>query len=273
MTERNRENKKGKGSISHTSNFVDSDEEKSIRQVTQIDGIGQHKFNEIVSLFSDPSISSTAYLRSNKKRSEILGICDDTVQQSKNESFESKSFKSRIDMWKNKIDKCNHSNNVSSGVIKRADDPLDSKDMSKIDTLISENNKKDSNIITDRSVSEQHKGSTKKTSIDNVSESKTTKQEKHKGTVKVEDSSKNIVITKKKHNEQKPKNKNPSVDESEESNVEEQVVPQIKKTIRVIKSEPLTEEKEKKKNNTVTKKKPPKEPTDSDDDFDPFAIA
>ena len=62
-----------------------SSPDKENRQSGQINGIGQNKFNKIVSLFSNPSTTT-------KKAVEDIML-------------ENNSFRSKMDMWKNKIEK------------------------------------------------------------------------------------------------------------------------------------------------------------------------
>lgn len=288
MTERNSKNKSTPNK--HT-DPDGSDENEEIRQITQINGIGQNKFNKIVSLFSDPSIT-------NKKRQEILGTSDDMSSQQNTKSmsddlFENKSFKSKIDMWKSKIEKNNRSTVSSLEEIKKA----------RIDVSIVATVRK-SSIDSEPKVNEKAIQT-----IEVKPETKTKKIEKATSCSEdlnddVDNEEKELDqvpkdIKKKDKIKKKPVKKQLIVKEEEpdeqQSDMEEEIVtvkklPVTKK--QKTNSSSLSKETKKKQikkiddkkdtkstpilSNTVTKvtKKviPKKASSDDDDDFDPFAI-
>jgi hypothetical protein len=94
-------------------NNKDSDSDTDIRQVKNISGIGQNKFNKILSLFLDPSLS-------NDKRTQIL---EEDVEKNKNtsvKSLENKSIQTKINLWQNKINKHSRQNSISLDELKHS---------------------------------------------------------------------------------------------------------------------------------------------------------
>ena len=205
-----------------------------------IDGIGLTKFNGIVSLFSNPSLS-------NNKREDLIGTYDkndnkndDITNDMTNDTFKNKSFKTKINLWNDKIEKNNRITVLSLEDIKKKNADLNQKNpisMTEIGTnsLLGEHSYCQTNIISEVKI----ESITKKHNKSKTKKHKDSKTKKHKEST----TKKHKESTTKKHTDSKTKkNKESTTKKNKESTT--------------------------KKNKESTTKK-----HDSDDDFDPFLIS
>ena len=242
---------------------------KNIRKSSMINGIGQNKFNKIVSMFSDSNIT-------NKKHVDNFGTCDtNTLHQNKGKSipydtFENNSFKSKIDMWKNKIEQNNQSSCVSLEEIKKAN--IFSKHLVDAKQKTEQHSKQHTNQkSTQESKLEFVKDNAhriKPVPINIISDTKTNKKtnnlksNKQSKSIKMQDTYSEISVDTDK---KKAKNINSCDKIKKISHSDEQYETKDNKTEKIV-------QKTKNQKVVIKKKIQKKDDDDDDDDYDPFAI-